>query len=175
MVTRCSTCGGEGRKVLEDTLKVKVPAGVATGQKLKLSRKGNVSRGEGEAGDLLVIINVADHPLFRRRGDDVLVELPLTFAEMVRGTDIEVPTLQGSAAIRIPPGSPPGKILRLGGRGLPKVGSKSRGDLHVELSLEVPVGLSPAQQSALAAWADSLDSVHHPRRASFDRAVEDRS
>lgn len=172
---RCETCGGDGLKGLEDTLKVKVPAGVATGQKLKLAGKGNASRGSGEAGDLLVIVSVSEHPLFRRRGDDVLIELPLAFHELVLGADVDVPTLQGKAAIRIPPGSPPGKILRLGGRGLPKVGSKARGDLHVELSLEVPTGLSEAQQQALSAWASELSPATHPRRAAFDRAAEERS
>lgn len=175
VVKRCETCSGEGLKGIEDSLKVKVPAGVATGQKLKLSGKGSSSRGSGEAGDLLVIVNVADHDLFRRRGDDVLIEIPLTFHELVLGADVDVPTLQGKAAIRIPPGSPPGKILRLGGRGLPKVGSNARGDLHVELALEVPTGLTDAQQHALSSWADALTPATHPRRASFDRAVEERS
>ncbi len=175
VVKRCETCGGDGLNGIEDTLKVKVPPGVATGQKLKLAGKGNASRGSGEAGDLLVIVNVAEHPIFRRRGDDVILELPLAFHELVLGADVEVPTLQGKAAIRIPPGSAPGKILRLGGRGLPKMGAKARGDLHVELSLEVPTGLSDAQEKALAAWAESLSPATHPRRASFDRAVEERS
>ncbi len=175
VVKRCETCGGDGLNGIEDTLKVKVPAGVATGQKLKLAGKGNASRGRGEAGDLLVIVSVSEHPLFRRRGDDVLLELPLAFHELVLGADVDVPTLQGKAAIRIPPGSPPGKILRLGGRGLPKLGSKARGDLHVELSLEVPTGLSEAQQQALSAWASELPPATHPRRAAFDRAAEERS
>lgn len=172
---RCDTCGGDGLKGLEDTLKVKVPAGVATGQKLKLAGRGNASRGSGEAGDLFVIVSVADHTLFRRRGDDVLIELPLAFHELALGADVEVPTLHGAASIRIPPGSAPGKILRLGGRGLPKVGAKGRGDLHVELTLEVPQGLTGAQSQALRAWSESLPPATHPRRATFDRAVEDRS
>lgn len=170
----CGRCDGDGRTTLEDALKVKVPPGVATGQKLKLAGKGNAPRGSGAEGDLYVIVNVADHPLFRRRGDDLLVELPLTFQEVALGADVTVPTLDGTTAIRIPPGSPSGKILRLAGRGLPKVGRKSRGDLHLQIVLEVPEGLTEAQQAELARWAESLPPTAHPRRATFDRAVEAR-
>jgi len=172
---RCPTCGGDGRKGIEDTLKVKVPKGVATGQKLKVSHKGNASRGGGDAGDLFVIVSVADHDLFRRRGDDLLIDLPLTFEDLALGADVTIPTLSGTTSIRIPAGSPPGKVLRLGGRGLPRLGLKTRGDLHVQLALEVPTGLSSAQRDALRAWSADLAPTAHPRRAAFDRAVEDRS
>lgn len=170
----CPRCDGEGRTTLDDSLKVKVPAGVATGQKLKLAGKGNAPRGSGPEGDLYVIVNVADHSLFRRRGDDLLVELPLTIDEITLGADVTVPTLEGTTTIRVPAGSPPGKILRLAGRGLPRVGRKTRGDLHLQIVLEVPEGLSPEQQDALADWASSLPSTAHPRRAAFRRALEDR-
>lgn len=171
----CSACQGEGLRGIEDSLRVKVPPGVATGQKLKLAAKGNASRGSGEAGDLLVIVNVAEHELFRRRGDDVIIELPLTFAELALGADVPIPTLDGATTIRIPPGSTPGRILRLGGRGLPRTGTASRGDLHVELALDVPQGLDPSQAEALRTWAHSLPATTHPRRARFDRAVQERS
>jgi len=172
---RCPTCGGDGRKGLEDTLKVKVPKGVATGQKLKVSQKGNAARGSGEAGDLFVIVSVAEHDLFRRRGDDLLVDLPLTIEELTLGADVTIPTIEGSTSIRIPPGSSPGKVLRLGGRGLPRLGMQTRGDLHVQLGLEVPTGLSPEQRDALRSWTASLSPTAHPRRDAFDRATEDRS
>lgn len=172
--TPCPTCKGEGRVSIEDPIRVKVPAGVATGQKLKLAGKGNVPRGDGPEGDLFVIVNVADHELFRRRGDDVLVELPVTLAEIVLGAEVSVPTLDGRTAIRIPPGSPPGKVLRLAGRGLPQLGKSARGDLHYQLVVELPQGLDPARRDALAAWARALPPTAHPRRAAFDRAVESR-
>lgn len=168
----CPKCDGEGRNTLEDALRVKVPAGVATGQKLRYAGKGNAPRGSGPEGDLYVIVNVADHPLFRRRGDDLLVELPLTFEELTIGADVTIPTLEGSSTIRIPACSPPGKVLRLADRGLPRVGKKTRGDLHVQLVLEVPQGLDETQRAQLAAWARSLPPAAHPRRAHFDRAVE---
>lgn len=170
----CPDCSGEGRRGIEDRLVVKVPAGVATGQKLKVAGKGNAPRGSGEAGDLFVIVSVADHPLFRRRGDDVMVDLPLTYPELALGGEIEVPTLEGRTTIRVPPGSPPGKVLRLAGRGLPRIGRADRGDLHLQLVLEVPVALEESQQQQLRAWASALPKNAHPRRAQFDQLVEDR-
>jgi molecular chaperone DnaJ len=177
----CPDCAGDGRKAIEDVLRVKVPSGVATGQKLKVVSKGNAPRGSGEPGDLFVIVSVADHPLFRRRGDDVMLELPLTFAELALGADVTVPTLEGITTIRIPPGSPPGKVLRLAGRGLPPLGkadggpsSNQRGDLHLQLVLEVPAGLEDTQRQQLEAWAAALPRGSHPRRAQFDQLVQER-
>jgi molecular chaperone DnaJ len=173
----CPDCKGDGRQGVEDVLPVRVPPGVATGQKLKYAGKGNAPRGSGEPGDLFVIVSVADHPLFRRRGDDVMLELPLTFAELTLGADVTVPTLEGVTTIRIPSGSPPGKVLRLAGRGLPPLGkadSGQRGDLHLQLVLEVPAGLEEAQRQQLEAWAAALPRGSHPRRAQFDQLVQER-
>ena len=121
-----------------------------------------------------MIVNVAEHALFRRRGDDVLVELPLTYAEVALGADITVPTLEGSTTIRVAAGTPPGKILRLGGRGLPRVGRSTRGDLHLQVTVEIPTGLSEADGDALRDWATTLPDMAHPRRSHFDRVVEER-
>ena len=170
----CPTCSGAGRNHIEDSLKVKVPPGVGTGQKLKLSGKGNAPRGKGSPGDLYVIVNVADHTLFRRRGDDVLVDLPLAFHELALGAEVAVPTLEGATRIKVPAGSSPGKILRLAGRGLPKLGRKTRGDLHLQIVLEVPEALDAPQREALRAWAQTLSESAHPRRARFGAELEER-
>lgn len=174
IVHPCARCEGEGRLSIEDTLEVVVPEGVATGQKLKLKGKGDAAPGEGKDGDLFVVVNIAEHPLFRRRGEDVLVELPLTFDEVVRGAEVEVPTLDGTTTIRVAPGTPAGRILRLSGRGLPRVGGGARGDLHLQVVLEVPTELTADQQRALSAWAASLAASSHPRRKAFDDAVRER-
>lgn len=171
----CDGCDGNGLVHLEDTLIVKVPAGIAAGQKLKLAGKGNLPRGDGAPGDLLVIVSVVDHPLFRRRGDDLLVDLPLRFDELTLGADVLVPTLDGQTTIRIPAASEPGKVLRLAGRGLPRVGRSGRGDLHLQIQLELPASLDGLQRQAIEALARSLPREAHPRRAAFDRAVEARA
>ncbi|MBN2798105.1 MAG: DnaJ domain-containing protein [Deltaproteobacteria bacterium] len=171
----CPTCAGAGLHEREDKVTVQVPAGVASGQKLKLAGKGNESRGRGTPGDLLVSVSVSEHPLFLRRGEDIVLDLPLTIAEATLGTEARVPTLEGTAVIRIPPGTAAGKTLRLQGRGLPRVDRGPRGDLHLRVILEVPTQLSEAQSSALAAWARSLPPESHPQRAALDLAVRNRS
>jgi molecular chaperone DnaJ len=175
IVRPCVDCHGEGRRAVDDRILVKVPAGVASGQKLRVGGKGNASRRAGEPGDLFVLISVADHPLFARRGDDAVVDLPLTFAELALGAEVTIPTLEGTTTIHIPPGSQPGKVLRLAGRGMPRLGKKTRGDLHIQLVLEVPPALDEAQIAALRQWLDALPPSAHPRRHHFDRLVKDRS
>lgn len=171
----CERCEGEGRVVIDESIVVKVPPGVATGQKLKVKGKGNAARGEGTDGDLLIVVNVADHPLFRRRGDDLLVEVPLDVRELSLGADIRVPTLDGTTTIRVPAGTPGGKIFRLSGRGLPHVGRSGRGDLHIQVALEIPVSLTPEEEEGLRRWAQVLPDDRHPKRAAFQRALEERA
>ncbi len=171
---KCEACEGDGRHPTEDSLRVKIPPGVATGTRLKLKGKGDSPRGSGVDGDLFVIVSVSDHPVFRRRGDDVLVEVPLLFSEAALGADVVVPTLEGTTTIRIPSGTASGKILRLAGRGLPHVSGSGKGDLHLQIALEVPEGLSVEQREALERWSRSLDKTQHVRRAAFDHAVRER-
>lgn len=178
---KCAPCSGQGLVVGEDTLKVKVPAGVATGQKLKLKGKGHEGRGpdgnspEGQAGppgDLYVVVAVEDHPLFRRRGADLLCEVPITFAEAALGADLRVPTLGGSSVIRVPPGTPSGRSFKLPGRGVAVLGGAGRGDLHVRVSVEVPSGLSAEQRAAVQALADRLGPEAHPQRREFEARMK---
>lgn len=175
---KCESCGGEGRHPQEDKLRVKVPAGVATGQKLKLKQKGNEpsafpGTAPGPAGDLYVVVNVDDHPLFRRRGADLLCEVPVTFPEVALGADLTIPTLSGTTTIRIPPGTPSGKSFRLPGRGLSAVGG-GKGDLHVKVVLEVPTNLSPEQRAAVGSLGERLTSEAHPARRAWDASVRSR-
>lgn len=174
VVEPCTSCSGKGRIDLSDEIQVTVPPGVATGQKLRVAGKGSAPTGGGPEGDLFVIINVADHPLFVRRGQDLVVELPATFAELALGAEVRVPTLDGATTVRVPPGTPPGRILRLAGRGLPRVGRTGKGDLHLQIALEVPEQLGPEQRQVLDAWSRDLPSQAHPRRRAFDDEVRAR-
>jgi len=154
---------------------VQVPAGVATGQKLKLRGRGNDSRGSGPAGDLLVVINVENHELFRRRGSDIICEVPLTVSELTLGCEFQVPTLDGVTTIRIPPGTGPEKVLRLSGKGLPRVNSgdrSDRGDQHIKLQVDIPTGLTPAQEEAVRVFSERIKPSDHPQRREFDALVE---
>jgi molecular chaperone DnaJ len=166
----CNDCRGDGRITLEEALRVKVPPGVATGQKLKLAGKGNDSA-DGTPGDLLVLIDVADHAWFRRRGDDLVVTVPITFGEATLGGDIAVPTLTGRTTIRVAPGTTHGRVLRLAGRGLPSPAGTGTGDMHIEVAVEIPTGLSEAERARLMAWFDALPASRQPRREAFQLAL----
>ena len=172
---RCARCAGEGRTVAEEQLKVRVPPGVATGQKLKLKGKGNDGPGaSGSAGDLLVIVDVADHPIFRRRGNDLLCEIPVTFAEAALGTEIAVPTLDGVTRIKVPQGTSSGKAFRLPGRGLPGPDGRGRGDLHARVVIEVPEGLGAEARASLEEFARRAGLEAHPRKRAWADALRER-
>ncbi len=170
----CASCAGHGQVDELTAIRVAVPAGVATGQKLKVRGRGNEPSRAGPAGDLYVVVNVADHALFRRRGEDVLCDVPMRYADLVLGAEVEIPTLRGATTIRVPSGTPPGKVFRLSGRGLPSASRARRGDLHVQVVLEIPSELSDAERNHLADWAQGLPRDRHPRRETFAAAVQER-
>lgn len=173
LVRPCERCGGEGRHGTVERIKVKVPRGVGSGQKLRIKDKGDHPRGGGPVGDLVISVVIAPHPLFQRRGSDLLCDLPLTFVEATGGAEVPVPTLEGGTVIVVPPGTGSGKVLRLAGRGLPRLKGDERGDLHLKVQIEVPVHLTPEQRDALARFAARLDSANHPRRQAWDQARRD--
>lgn len=174
-VKRCSRCAGAGRQDIRETIKIKIPRGVATGQKLRIRARGNEARLSNRPGDLIVLISVEEHELFRRRGTDLFCEAPLTWPEAALGTNLRVPTLEGVTMIRIPPGTPGGKVFRLAGRGLPAMKGGRRGDLHIKVRVEVPSRLSAAQRELLSTLSAELGSEAHPERAAYDAQLEARS
>lgn len=125
-------------------LNVTVPAGVREGQRLKLSGEGDIS--SGGAGDLYVIINLQEHPLFKRVENDIQLELPVSYTEAILGTSMEIPTLTGKAEIRIPPGTHSGQTLRLKGKGFPKAGGFGNGDMLIRVLVDTPEALSARQK-----------------------------
>jgi molecular chaperone DnaJ len=147
------------------TFKVKIPAGVADGQKIRLRGRGRPSPNGGEAGDIVVEVAVRSHPVFSRDGLNVRLTVPVTFTEAVLGTTIEVPTLDGSRVkLRVAPGTPSGRVLRVKGRGIQS--SKGKGDLLAEIEVAVPAHLSDAQREALEAYR-ALEPDENPRAGLF--------
>jgi len=147
------------------TFKVKIPAGVADGQKIRLRGRGRPSPNGGEAGDIVVEVAVRSHPVFSRDGLNVRLTVPVTFTEAVLGTTIEVPTLDGSRVkLRVAPGTPSGRVLRVKGRGIQN--SKGKGDLLAEVEVAVPSHLSDAQREALEAYR-ALEPDENPRAGLF--------
>jgi molecular chaperone DnaJ len=130
-------------------LAVKVPAGVKQGQRLRLAGEGDTGPQGGPAGDLFVIINVAEHSLFKREEDDVLLDLPISYVDAILGTQVEIPTLTTKVAVKVPPGTHSGQILRLKGKGFPKSGGFGSGDMLVRILVDTPETLSSKQKELL--------------------------
>jgi molecular chaperone DnaJ len=150
--TPCPTCGGGGAEMRAREVKVRIPVGVANGQRVRVKGKGTPGRNGGPPGDLFVNVHVATHPIFGRRGNDLLLRVPVTFAEATLGAEVRVPTLDQPVTLRIPPGTPNGKVLRVRGRGMPKAGGGA-GDLLVTVDVLVPQSLSEEQRQAVEALA----------------------
>jgi len=136
--TPCPQCAGEGRASATDTIDVRIPPGTGENARLRLQGKGNAGILGGAAGDLYIIVHVGKHPFFKRDGFDVRIEVPITPAEAVLGAKIEVPTIDGTALMRIPPATSSGKTFRVRGRGVTDPRSNKRGDQFVRISIVVP-------------------------------------
>jgi DnaJ-class molecular chaperone len=156
--------GGARRLTLSDgrSFDVTIPAGIADGQVLRLKGKGYPSIGNAAAGDLLVRISVAPHPEFRREGDDILLELPISLTEAVEGAKVTVPTPTGKVAVTIPAGSSSGKVLRLRGKGVKGKGGKPDGDELVTLKIVLPEIVDEGLKDFLKSW--SLEHPYNPRK-----------
>jgi molecular chaperone DnaJ len=174
-VKKCNSCSGSGRIESNESLKVRIPKGVATGQKLKLRGKGNDARVHGDPGDLFVIINVSDHALFQRRGSDLFCTVPIRFSDAALGSAVEVPTLSGKTTIKVPAGTDSGRVLRLAGRGLPTIKGSRSGDLHLSLEIETPQGLGEPEIKALKTLNKSLGDEAYPKRRAFADHMKSRS
>lgn len=130
-------------------LSITIPAGVKAGQRLKLRGEGDAPPGSGKPGDLYVIVNFQDHPLFKRKDNDVLLELPISFVDALLGTQIEVPTLTGKAMLNVPAGTHPGQIFRLKGKGFPDIGGYAPGDMLIKIIVDVPNNITAEDREAL--------------------------
>ncbi|MBI5059788.1 molecular chaperone DnaJ [candidate division KSB1 bacterium] len=145
----CAQCRGEGRDREDAVVDVSIPAGVATGNYLTLRGEGNAGPRGGPAGDLIAIIEEVEHEHFRRDGDNILYTLLLSIPQLILGDEVDVPTLTGQARLKIEPGTIPGRILRMRGKGLPAVNSRHVGDELVEVKLHVPSKLTPRERELI--------------------------
>jgi molecular chaperone DnaJ len=149
----CRGCRGTGRTEGERSIKVRIPAGVEDGMRLRVAGEGEAGIAGGPPGDLYVVIRVQPHPLFERDGPDLVCEVPIPFVQAALGGEIEVPTLEGRVSLRIQEGTQSGKVLRLRGKGLPTVVAETRGDQLVRLFVEVPSRLTARQRELLEQFA----------------------
>lgn len=168
----CETCEGEGVTERKRSFSVKVPPASVDGAIRVLKGQGGASRNGGLPGDLHILIRVAPHPLLRREGHDIWLELPLSLAQATLGAEITVPTLEGRVDLKIPPGAQPGKILVLEGRGVPKKDS-SRGDLLVRLDLELPTDVTDRQRKLLEEFESMSGEKQSPKVANYAKKVKE--
>lgn len=180
--TTCPTCGGEGKTINnkckacsgegvvrdDEVITIKIPAGVAEGMQLNVSGRGNAARRGGVPGDLLVIIEEEKHPELIRDGNDLIFNLSVSIPDAILGAPIEIPTIDGKVKIKIEPGTQPGKILRLRGKGLPEVNSYNRGDLLVAINVYIPKNLSKDEKAIIEKMSKSPSFTPDPKeQASF--------
>jgi molecular chaperone DnaJ len=163
----CRACRSEGRRERSSKIKLRIPAGVDTGSRLRSAGNGEAGFRGGPTGDLYVVLHVKAHSIFQRDGDDLLCEVPVSFIQAALGAEIEVPALDGRATIKVPPGTQPGTMFRLKGKGIMNVQGYGRGDLHVRINVEVPTHLSAAQKAKLQEFAELCSGKESPISQGF--------
>jgi len=175
IVNKCKACSGGGTQHSEEVISIQIPAGVAEGMQLNVQGKGNAAERGGIPGDLLVIIEEAEHPQLVRDGDHLIHDLYISFIDATLGTSIEIPTLEGKAKIKIEQGTQGGKVLRLKGKGLPSINSHFKGDLLVHINVWTPQQLSSEEKKTLEKLRESENFKPNPGKGDksfFERMKE---
>ena len=169
----CTDCHGGGQVRVTRQVGINIPAGIDDGQVITVSGKGNSGVNGGPAGDLQIEVTVRPHPISERDGFNLWCELPLTYAQLALGDEIEVPTLNGREKYTIREGTQPGDLIRLRGKGIPYLNGRGKGDLIARIALEVPRELSKKQRELLTAFDSSLDDKNYEKRKSFFEKLKD--
>jgi molecular chaperone DnaJ len=169
----CQKCRGEGRVERSSRIKLKIPGGIREGTRLRSAGNGEAGIGGGPAGDLYVVVHIKEHSIFHREGDDLYCDVPIPFSVAALGGEIDVPTLEGKANLKVPAGTQSGQMFKLRAKGISNVNGRSHGDLFARLIVEVPSRLNPEQRRKLEEFAALCGEENTPMRKSFfDRAKE---
>ena len=175
VTAKCGTCKGEGRVYGEETVSIEIPAGVQEGMQLSITGRGNAGERGGMAGDLIILIEEESHKDLHRDGLNVAYDLHISFTDAVFGTQVEVPTIDGRAKIKIPPGTQSGKIFRLKGKGFPAVNAYEKGDQLIHVSVWTPQNVTPEEKAMLDKLSHSQNFKPHPdknEKGFFDKIRE---
>ena len=170
----CRACGGRGRREKRKTLSVRIPPGVDTGDRIRLSGEGQAGPRGASPGDLYVEVQVREHPIFKRDGRHLHCQVPVSFPDAALGGELEIPTLDGRVKLKVPPETQTGKMFRLRGRGVASVRGDAAGDLLCEVVVETPVQLNDAQKDLLCQFRDSLQgggATHSPKKEGWFESV----
>ena len=161
----CKKCHGQARIRVPKTLSVKVPAGIDDGDNIRLSGEGEAGIGSGPTGDLFVRIEIRPHEVFKRRGGDLLIEVPVSFPTAALGGEVEIPSLGGRLKLKIPKGTQSGKNFRMNGKGIKHLRGGGSGDMICQINVETPINLTPRQKELLGELGDSLPGTRHSPRS----------
>jgi molecular chaperone DnaJ len=169
----CNECRGEGRVLKARKLTVRIPAGVEDGTRLRMTGQGEDGFRGGASGDLYIVVRIREHDRFERRGRDIVCDLLLTFPEAALGATIEVPTLDGSEPLTIPPGTQTGAVFRLRGKGMPDLRANGRGDQHIVIHVVTPTKLTPRQKELLREFArESGEELSEEHKGALGRVMD---
>lgn len=171
--TPCSDCGGTGKIRDNVTISVNIPAGVDNDSVIPIKGQGEPGINGGPDGDLYIVINVRPHKLFERRGQDLWLEIPISFNQAALGDDIVVPTLEGKVSYKVPAGTQPGTVFRLKGKGIKGVRSGRKGDLYVKVTLEIPTKLNSKQKKAIEAMGKTVTNDCYHKKSSFLDSIKE--
>lgn len=169
----CNTCHGSGKQKIKRRIKVSIPKGVGDGSRVRIAGGGEAGSHGGENGDLYVYLRVAPHKLFTRRGNDVIIEMPISFVQAALGDTVKVPTIDGQVEMTIPEGIQNGKVLRIKEKGIPYLRGAGRGDEHVIIKVVTPQKLTEKQKSLLREFQNVTDENATPEQKSFMDKVKD--
>jgi molecular chaperone DnaJ len=170
---RCGECRGAGRIEGQQRITVRIPAGIEDSMRLRLTGEGEAGIAGGPAGDLYVVVTVREHEIFEREGQTIHVGVPIAFVQAALGSEVEVPTLDGTVELKVPEGTQSGKVFRLRGKGLPTVRSATRGDQLVHIFVEVPTKLGKRQRELLEEFAEESDTEVSPVTRTFLNKIRD--
>ena len=169
----CSKCKGEGRVLRQKSIEAKVPAGVEDGTRIRFAGLGEGGVHGGPPGDLYIVLHVKEHPFFEREGNDLHCVVPISFTQAALGADITVPTLEGEHVLKVPEGTQSGTTLRIRGKGVPVLNSRSKGDLYVEVRVQTPAKLSKRQKELLQELEGTIRVENKPERRTLLGKVKD--
>lgn len=170
---RCPDCHGSGQVRRERKIEVKIPGGVDTGSRLRVTGEGEAGLRGGPPGDLYIVLHVRPHEVFKREGNDVIIEVPISFAQATLGTELEVPTLDGKARIKVPEGTQPGTLFRLRGKGVPHLRGYGSGDQHVRVLVKIPKKLSVKQRELVREYAKNAGEEVLPQDKGIINKMKD--
>ena len=165
----CKSCGGRGRVKETRKIEVKIPAGIEDDMRLRLAGEGEAGEHAGEQGDLYVIVRIKQHEFFEREGNDLYCEVPISFVQAALGAEIRVPTIDGHAKLKIPPGTQTNTIFRMSGKGMPGMNGYGEGDQLVRVLVQTPKHLSKRQRELLEEFGDISGEDEQPQKSFFDK------